>query len=442
MALDPTLYLTGRRTNVHWVLESRNVNAPPQEFWVDSAEIPTSFRFTNSWADHNFLADQNLVLIGQGIIVGLKDNPYNVAPVQDTTEGIEPYPVTVTSGGIPSMGKYWPGFMEKRYQNVIIADSAHSGSGLYTADVWPIGVLVTHAFMNVPQRFSGNEVAVWCDNATIQLPYVGRSFAADMQLGCVTDANPSGSVLALQPGDYLYLGGSSDGNDAINIAGKFRKAAAADADPRWICGQVWTLIRNMTYKGWLDKVALTFGDVEHALTYFMDPTTLDYGPWAPGCEANPYKWPGGAIPTGGVGRGIYGMTDGNYYGVTRYAEHTVTEAEASTADVVVPITRYFDGGEYKGYIDTDTATMVVVNLTNASRVCTATSATAAGVVTLDVTAANAADVLSLTVVAYGQMPGVPVNSTPTNGDGSLVQVGGNGAYYGSALGIADIVLKF
>ena len=74
------------------------------------------------------------------------------------------------------------------------------------------------------------------------------------------------------------------------------------------------------------------------------------------------------------------------------------------------------------------------NLTEVTRTATATAATAAGLVTLNVTNCNAADELRITVTTYGQFPGVPVNFYPTDGTGTKVG--------DPAVGLATIVLKF
>jgi len=428
-------YIHSARTNVHLITNHDLELAPPNEFYVDKNDVPSKFHFVDRWGNHNYTAEEGQVVIGQGLIVGLKDNPYNVAPTLNATEGIPPYSQIVDSPSIPDLGSGLPGFEHRRWQNLVIADSNSIGDTDYPNDVWPIGMMFTHAFENIHERGSGNDNTVYV-NSVIELPYVGRAFAEDMQLGCVTGAYDS-QERAVAAGDFLYLGGSNDGNDSRNIAGKFRKALAAEDDPRYIVGQVWELRKNITMRGWLDKVELAFLDHEHAKTFFTDPTTVDYGPYAPGSENNPYKWPGPYVHTGGMGRGIVSMTTGEDLGVSMRQSYTVTTG-TGTETTQAQIFRYHDAGQTIGYCDTDNTAVTVVNTTNAGRTVTCSSITAAGVISLDCSGANAADVLTITFTAYGQVPGVPVNFFPTDGTGAKEVT----ANYGAATGLATIVLKF
>ena len=422
-------YIHSARTNVHLITNHDLELAPPNEFYVDIDDVPSKFHFVDRWSNHNYTSEEGQVVIGQGLIVGLKDNPYNVAPILNAIEGMPPYSQIVDSA-IPSYGSGLPGFEHRRWQNLVIADSNSLSNDDYPNDVWPIGIMFTHAFQNIHERGAGNDNCVYV-NSVIELPYVSRAFAEDMQLGCVTGAH-DGQERALAAGDFLYLGGSNDGNDTRNLAGKFRKALAAEDDPRYTVGQVWELKKNISMRGWLDKIELAFLDHEHAKTFFTDPTTVDYGPYAPGSENNPYKWPGPYVPTGGMGRGINTMTSGESYGVSMRHSYTVvtgTGAETTQAKIF----RYYDGGQWIGYCAAGAVT--VVNDTDAGRVVTGTI-TAEGVITLATAAANAADELTITFTAYGQVAGVPVNFFPTDGTGAVNET------YGAATGLATIVLKF
>jgi hypothetical protein len=223
----------------------------------------------------------------------------------------------------------------------------------------------------------------------------------------------------------------------------------ATDDFRTMVGYVWSIKRHIPLWGWLDKVVLGFLDYERAKAFYTDPTTAEVSGvyWTDGYEPNPYRYPGPFLPTGGIDRGIYTMTSGESYAQTMLVNHTVTTAEASAGTYTqqVPIFRYYDNGVYIGACVTGTdPTFVAVSEIEAGAAAATTGVvTAVGEVTATEggTAWTLGDVHTITVSATGQLPGVPVNFTPTTGAGVPLtdsDVGGTGVI---TVGLATIQLS-
>ncbi len=407
MPLNPERYMHDRYTNTHYVTNEQYEFASPNEFHVDKTVIPTKFHFVDYWAGQAYLANEGQVVLGRGIIVGVEDTPENVA-------------ITIDSGGrfplTRSVEEH--DFRDAKYTRILVADSNYAAGSppdyinMVGQSVFPIGFNRYNAFENVKDRFSGGNIAVY-QNSQILLPYVARSVAEDLQIGCVCDADGDAGDDSLMAGDYVMVGGSYDGTDGVDLAGKFRKAISTEVNPKWLVGQVWEMQRAVPMKGWLDKVSLGFGDIARAKAFYTDPTTAtEVGPWTAGANPTLYTLPGINYPQ--LGRGIYTMTDGATISVTLTETHTVTSAE-DTANVVthqLTIPRYYDNGTYIGEITTtgsfESTNDQVGTGTDATPACTVTSG---GLITVtDATSGNVkvGDTLTFSVTAKGILAGMPV----------------------------------
>jgi hypothetical protein len=442
MPLNPERYIHDRYTNTHYVTNEQMELAMPNEFHVDIYYIPTKFHFTDYWAGQAYLANEGKVALGRGIIVGVEDTDENVT-------------ITMDGGGRLPLSRSVEAhdFRDAKYTRILVADSNYdTGSpadyhNKVAQDVFPIGFNRYNAFENVKDRFSGGNIAVY-QNSQILLPYVARSVAADLQVGCVTDAAGVGGDNSLQAGDFVMVGGSHDGTDIVDLAGKYRKAISTETNPKWIVGQVWEVQRAIPLKGWLEKVALGFGDYARASTFYTDPTTTasttDYGPWTAGQNPTLYTLPGINLPD--RGRGIYTMTDGATVSISLTETHTVTAAE-DTADALthqLTFTRYYDNGTYIGEITTtsfEAANDQGGTGGGGSDSTPACTVDAAGLVTVTDAGTGKVvedDVLTFTVTAKAILAGSPVSYQNVQADMGETGSGTRTA----ATGLALIQCKF
>jgi len=415
MAKETYPYLTKERTYADFIRNDQLELAMQNDFLVDPDDIAAKFSFTDYWSGHAYTADQGTVVIGQGIIVGVKDNPGNVVPtLSDSSGSIKPLGFTTTQSA----------FRDRKWTNVLIADSE-------TAAVNPIGMLRKHAFKNIDCAHSGDNPTVYVGPCVVEVPYVIRSIAADMQLGCITDAYENQAAVSLMPGDYVTVGGIADAGTATDLSGKMRGMLASD-DERLKIGQVLEIKRNISMRGWLEKVSLGLYDYKRPLAFWTSPTTAECPPWA---DDAGLKWPGYNIPQQGRGLGG-GLTDGEYYGVPVAYVHTVTAADVIAAGGALQfnITRYEDNGETLGYVTAGAC--VVTNGGEGGGAGGSATVTAAGAITwLTAGTALEGDVLTITATAYGQIPGVPANFTiQTDQDDISTQA--------AAVGLAVVRLHF
>ena len=435
MPLNPERYIHDRYTNTHYVTNEQMELAMPNEFHVDIDYIPTKFHFEDYWAGQAYLANEGKVVLGRGIIVGVEDTDVNVAITMDGG-GRLPLTRSVAANDFRD---------DTKYTRILVADSNYEATSpaeyisMVGQDVFPIGFNRYNAFENVKDRFSGGNIAVY-QNSQILLPYVTRAIAASLQVGCVCDAAGGGADNALMAGDFVMVGGSYDGTDFVDLAGKYRKAISTEVNPKWIVGQVWEMQRAIPLKGWLEKVSLGFGDYARAASFYTDPTTAESGPWTAGANPTLYTLPG--INTPMHGRGIPSMTDGITVAVTLTETHTVTAAEHAATLVTHQLTfpRYFDNGMYVGTITAQAFSSSNNKAGGGSDGAPVAVVTEAGVVTVDYSGVEVVtgDVLTFNVTATAVMPGTPVaaqNVQPDMGES------GSGTRQ-SATGLALIQCKF